>query len=363
MLLAYGADPNAKNFASHSPADVAKTHDHSLVVDYFEKLCPENYPNKKDFEGQFYVKTNGLWTLQNDYPFSKANKRDDPLKPSFDGIGTQGTVPSTPLSLFRPLAVITQILHASYLIWRALRTFLPSFGFIYSAVFWLAEVFSFSLGNIFMLSLWNRIERPERKLYEMIQVENFPHVDVYITCYNEPVEVIEASTIAAMNLEYPGEKLYVRVLDDGKRSSIHDMVKRLQSQARYMNRKTRVLECVRDKVKGTPHHAKAGNINNCLLKGSSDSDAEFILVLDCDMILHPDFLLKTLGHFYVEENGQWSLKDFAAFLQTPQDFWNVDATDSLVHCARFFYVSWSYIRLKDNLCHRIIYFAVGYHKY
>jgi hypothetical protein len=35
--------------------------------------------------------------------------------------------------------------------------------------------------------------------------------------------------------------------------------------------------------------------------------------------------------------GAWRLKDKAAFLQTPQDFWNVQASDPFVHCARFFY--------------------------
>jgi hypothetical protein len=35
--------------------------------------------------------------------------------------------------------------------------------------------------------------------------------------------------------------------------------------------------------------------------------------------------------------GGWALKPKAAFLQTPQDFWNVEAADPMVHCARFFY--------------------------
>ncbi|KAL4423960.1 hypothetical protein ABPG75_001261 [Micractinium tetrahymenae] len=117
---------------------------------------------------------------------------------------------------------------------------------------------------------------------------------------------------------------------------------------------------------------------------------EYVLVLDCDMIVHPDFLKRTVGHFYVQKpegklaapsgsdaevpvqrlrgwriwpfacgrktasygaNGKgsdgkgdgesqkmrWVPKAKAAFLQTPQDFWNVDASDPMVHCARFFY--------------------------
>ena len=141
-----------------------------------------------------------------------------------------------------------------------------------------------------------------------------------------------------------------------------------------------------------PLALQAGNINSCLLKSPGQGD--FMMVLDCDMIVHPgglggrhalhgmwlallgsqlrhfpaaagvlipqsarsrvaappaeqpalpaaaDFLLRTLGHFYTEDAGSpgsWRLKDKAAFLQTPQSFRNVEAADPLVHCACFFY--------------------------
>jgi cellulose synthase/poly-beta-1,6-N-acetylglucosamine synthase-like glycosyltransferase len=50
-------------------------------------------------------------------------------------------------------------------------------------------------------------------------------------------------------------------------------------------------------VPGVPHHAKAGNINSALLM-YGQCQGEFVMVLDCDMIVHPDFLLRSLGHFY-----------------------------------------------------------------
>jgi cellulose synthase/poly-beta-1,6-N-acetylglucosamine synthase-like glycosyltransferase len=63
----------------------------------------------------------------------------------------------------------------------------------------------------------------------------------------------------------------------------------------------------REKVKGVAHHAKAGNINSCLLKEGHGRGHEFMMVLDCDMIVHPDFLLRTLGHFYepAEPGSEW----------------------------------------------------------
>jgi cellulose synthase/poly-beta-1,6-N-acetylglucosamine synthase-like glycosyltransferase len=64
-----------------------------------------------------------------------------------------------------------------------------------------------------------------------------------------------------------------------------------------MGREAELRYVARIKAKGTPHHAKAGNINSALLR-ESEGKAEFVLVLDCDMIVHPDFLQNILGHFY-----------------------------------------------------------------
>ncbi len=47
---------------------------------------------------------------------------------------------------------------------------------------------------------------------------------------------------------------------------------------RYMRREAEIVYVARDKVKGIPHHAKAGNINSALLK-EAPGQGEFILVL------------------------------------------------------------------------------------
>lgn len=120
---------------------------------------------------------------------------------------------------------------------------------------------------------------------------------------------------------------------------------------RYMQREAQLIYIARQKVQGVPHHAKAGNINSALLK-ESPGHGEYILVLDCDMIIHPDFLMRVLGHFYrwapadqaewfgplddtglpvgllddsddgvgihAAPQGRWVLKEKAAFIQTPQ---------------------------------------------
>ena len=103
-----------------------------------------------------------------------------------------------------------------------------------------------------------------------------------------------------------------------------------------MGRQASLHYIARDKVKGVPHHAKAGNINSAMLKEGAGM-GEFILVLDSDMLVHPDFLLRTLGHFYFDGDQGWLRKGKCAFIQTPQDFWNVAAGDPMCHCGRFFF--------------------------
>jgi cellulose synthase (UDP-forming) len=68
-----------------------------------------------------------------------------------------------------------------------------------------------------------------------------------------------------------------------------------------MGRAANLSYLARTKVKGVPHHAKAGNINSALLK-ESEGSSTFVLVLDCDMTVHPDFLQNILGHFYKQVN-------------------------------------------------------------
>ena len=266
-----------------------------------------------------------------------ADELDEYLKRGDEGYGTPGTSPSPYLKGFRVVAVIYLVISSLYLVWRALRSLNPGWWYFYSIPFWLVEASVWAMGLIFLYSLSFVIDRPSRDIAAMLEPELFPSVDVFICRCSEPVEVLEATVVAALNSDYPGEKLCVYILDDGNSSEVADMQKRLKFQLKYMKRQATLKYVSRPIVKGVQHHAKSGNINHCLLNVSS-SKTDYILVLDCDMIVHPTFLRKTMGHFLEETgHGTWTLKKFAAMLQTPQDFWNVYADDPMVHCARFFY--------------------------
>ena len=79
--------------------------------------------------------------------------------------------------------------------------------------------------------------------------ENWPTVDVLIPTFNESLDVVRYTVLAALQMDWPAEKLNVIVLDDGGRSEFKEFAR--QAGVGYIAR--------------TEHsHAKAGNLNNAL---------------------------------------------------------------------------------------------------
>jgi cellulose synthase (UDP-forming) len=293
---------------------------------------------------------------------------------------------------FRYLAEINLILGAWYLHWR----FTQSLNF---AALWLAiplliaEVYSYLGGVIFTIGLWRPLERQVRSLDQMrphFTEAEYPTVDVFITCYNEPVEIIESTTRAALDLDYPIGRLQIYVLDDGNSSTVREMTHRLCMSDRYSERlrqhevklqteltqlmqrfcqlegfvpeigeiqflmaelkstpseeistshslllrnlcqmillfnsdfqdlseqlqreKQKLMSAIAQKEKellqltrchyiarpkpiDRPHHAKAGNINYALFSGKCSG--QFLVTLDTDHVLQPQFLKRVLPY-------------------------------------------------------------------
>ena len=143
-----------------------------------------------------------------------------------------------------------------------------------------------------------------------------PTVDVFIPTYDESVDLVEATAIAARSMTYPAHKLTVYMLDDGgtqeklndpdpeKAKSARERAARLQAKAEALG----VEYLTRD----DNTHAKAGNINAALPR----STGELILFLDADHVPTADFLERTVGYF---------LNNPKLFLvQTPHFFINPD---------------------------------------
>lgn len=131
--------------------------------------------------------------------------------------------------LFRYLALINLILGAWYLQWRITNSI--NFNALWLAVpLVLAEIYGYVGGLLFLVGLWRPLVRQVKSLDRMtphLAVSDWPTVDVFITCYNEPAEMVESTARAALAIDYPVTKLRVYVLDDGNSSAMRDMAQRL----------------------------------------------------------------------------------------------------------------------------------------
>lgn len=123
-----------------------------------------------------------------------------------------------------------------------------------------------------------------------------PTVDLFITVYNEPVEILERTVIGAMALDYPAGLVKVHVLDDGRRGEIREVCER--RGCGYITRPDNA-------------GAKAGNINNAL----AETHGELVAVFDCDHVPVESFLRETVPYFADPKMG---------FVQTPHHFYNPD---------------------------------------
>lgn len=154
--------------------------------------------------------------------------------------------------------------------------------------------------------MWNARERPAPPT----PPEGLS-VDVFITTYNEPLDIVTRTAVAARDIRYPHNTW---ILDDGDREEFRNAAAQLG--VGYITRG--------EEWTGKQRHAKAGNINNALFL----TDAEFVAILDADQVPAPDFLDRVLGYFD---------DDAVAFVQTPQYFWNVPDADPLGSQAELFY--------------------------
>ncbi|HEV3084862.1 MAG TPA: glycosyltransferase [Gemmataceae bacterium] len=192
---------------------------------------------------------------------------------------------------------------ARYLCWRLFATVWPA-ELLTFAGFWFLFLYGFEVVgyvNQFLLYLVltyvadrsTEADRLEAEL-RVTPPDQLPRVDVFITTYNEGLDVVERTIVAALALDYPNYKVWV--LDDGDRDWLRDFCE--AKGAGYLRRSEH-------------RHAKAGNINHAL----SVTSAELFVVLDADFAPFHNFLYRTVGFFRDPR---------IAILQTPQHFFNPD---------------------------------------
>ena len=205
------------------------------------------------------------------------------------------------------LFVISVTVSARYLWWRCTSTLPPdSFAeLFFSALLLAAEIYAFIvtvLGYFQVCWVLNRKPAP------MPEDRNtWPTVDIFIPTYNESLEVIKPTVFAALNLDWPQEKLRVHLLDDGSRDTFADFAGSVG--VNYIKREEH-------------NHAKAGNINHAL----GITNGEFIVIFDCDHVPSCDFLTSTVGCLIKDKH--------IALVQTPKHFYSPDPFEKNLHLDR-----------------------------
>ncbi|OFI38745.1 cellulose synthase [Arthrobacter sp. SW1] len=209
------------------------------------------------------------------------------------------------LAAVRLLAALTVLTGLVYIVWRWTSSLNWAAWWI-SVPLVLAETYMLADVALFALTVARARRRPEPPAPPV-----GASVDVFITSYNEPVDLVLATALAAKGIRYPH---HTWILDDGNRFELARAAE--QHGIGYVTRGP--------EWSGRPRHAKAGNLNNALLRTSG----EFFLVLDADQVPSPDILDRTLGYFS---------DPLVAFVQTPQYFTNVPDGDPLGSQAPLFY--------------------------
>jgi cellulose synthase (UDP-forming) len=204
-------------------------------------------------------------------------------------------VSDTREAVIRTVAVIA-VMYATYWIyWRWTSTInTDPAAIVPSILLLLAETWAYIGMCMFVFLTWRLTDRepgppPPGKT-----------VDVFITCYNEPLEVLRRTAIGARAIRYP-HRTYI--LDDGKREDVLKMTQELGIG--YIRRVGNA-------------NAKAGNLNYAISVTSGD----FILQFDADHVPLPNIVDRMLGYFNDPK---------MALVQSPQDFYNVDSFTHVVN--------------------------------
>ncbi len=198
------------------------------------------------------------------------------------------------------MMALSAALSTRYLYWRLTST-LPigeefnAFDLFFATGLVVAEIYAYV---ILMLGYFQVLWPLQRKPVSLPDdPSTWPTVDIYIPSYNEPLAVVRPTVLAAMDIDWPRDKIKVYVLDDGRREEF-----RLFCEEVGVTHLTRPDN----------FHAKAGNINRALTK----TTGEYIAIFDCDHIPTRSFLQMTVGTMVATPR--------VALVQTPHHFFSPD---------------------------------------
>ena len=195
------------------------------------------------------------------------------------------------------MMVVSALMSTRYIYFRATQTlhFNSEIEAILGIGLFLAELY---IWVILLLTYLQTVFPLKRGIVPLPDdVSLWPTVDIYIPSYNESLDVVRDTVLAAQCIDYPKDKLNIYLPDDGKRREF--AVFAADAGVGYITRTDN-------------SHAKAGNLNHALKL----TKGELICVFDCDHVATRIFLQATVGSFLQDPK--------LALLQTPHYFYSPD---------------------------------------
>ena len=195
------------------------------------------------------------------------------------------------------MLVFSLLMSTRYVWWRATTTlhFDSTLEMVLGSLLFAAEIYSWTILVLGYVQMAWPLERPIAPLPQ--DRNSWPTVDIYVPSYNESLDVVRDTVLAAQCIEYPQDKVKVYILDDGKRDEFRDFA--AAAGVGYLTRPDN-------------SHAKAGNLNHAM----TVTDGELICVFDCDHVATRVFLQATVGEFFRDQK--------LALVQTPHHFYSPD---------------------------------------
>jgi cellulose synthase (UDP-forming) len=208
--------------------------------------------------------------------------------------------------------LISTFITLRYWMWRTSETLIwtDTLDFIGMTALYLAELYAIA---IHFMGIFTNIWPLENKAASLPEdLSLYPTVDVLIPTYNESEDIVKITAAAAVNIDYPKDKLNIYILDDGSTVAKRNNPNSAQAawDRHYTLRRIAKELGVNYLTRETNARAKAGNQNHGIRHSSSD----LLLTLDCDHVPTKDILKTMVGWFIKDEK--------LALVQTPHFFIN-----------------------------------------
>lgn len=215
--------------------------------------------------------------------------------------------------LFQFFGITTIVIGLAYVHWRWMYS-LNTKALWFAIPLVIAETLSF-IGTILMIFNYWANKDPDKQTppHYLSDIEDLNgrqdrpiRIDVFITTYNEDVELVRYSIRDAKLMTYPFDDVEIKIytLDDGRRDG--------RTQGKENMKAICQEEGVGYFCRPNNEGYKAGNLKN----GLEQTKGDIFMILDADTRAFPQFLENTSGYFRNKK---------LAWVQTPQ--WFYDITD------------------------------------